>query len=481
MAKLEQYQLRYSKRAQPQEIIETGNSSMVGSNLNDQPKEKESEHPGPATVTDRARKELPSASAKLKGAKKKAASKPPDFSEWGNMLGPKEDPPGQVVPASVPILPLPASFKGFESATPIVTAIAPLEEPAKAMKPWNGWTAAAAASVSTEMQAPAAPIVESKPQLDGIVKSNSVKSLKDILKEEEDAAAAAAKAKYKSVRKFSWGDDSNGNGNAAKPIPLSTATPSGRTVLSPAAVASPSLQPLKLPASSSSGVAVTPSTSRKTPPALKATIATDQKGLEVSDRRGYDLADFFLPASTAQRSSGGVDTVASTIQTPGGMTPGSKTPSTPSGGLCWASPPLKAADKSSSTVSNNSGGAAGMKSSPRSFSAIQEEEEMIKRSSNMTHLKGNEMCPWNVERRARAESMEEVMRRQSREKQEELEFQEQLKSIAEMERLEKEKSSKRRNHRNNKPREMNNTTNTNTTTTTNTKNKKAPIKRETPT
>ena len=472
MAKLEQYQLRYSKRAQPQENIETGNSSLV----DDEPKEKEAEHPGPATATDRARKELPSASAKLKSAKKKAASKPPDFSEWGNMLEPKEDSPGQVVPASVPILPLPASSNGYESATPIVTAVAPLEEPAKAMKPWNGWTAAAAASISTEMQAPAAPIVESKPQLDGIVKSNSVKSLKDILKEEEDAAAAAAKAKYKSVRKFSWGDDSNGNGNAAKPIPLSTATPSGRTVLSPAAVASPSAS-----SSSSSGVAVTPSTSRKTPSALKATIATDQKGLEVSDRRGYDLADFFLPASTAQRSSGGVDTAASAIQTPGGMTPGSKTPSTPSGGLCWATPPLKAADKSSSTLSNNSGGAAGMKSSPRSFSAIQEEEEMIKRNSNMTHLKGNEMCPWNVERRARAESMEEVMRRQSREKQEELEFQEQLKSIAEMERLEKEKSSKRRNHRNNKTREMNNTTNTTTdtttTTTTNTKNKKAPIKR----
>ena len=61
----------------------------------------------------------------------------------------------------------------------------------------------------------------------------------------------------------------------------------------------------------------------------------------------------------------------------------------------------------------------------------------------MTNLKGNEMCPWNVERRARAESIEEVIRRQSREKQDQLELEEQMETFAEMERLEKQKEKEK--------------------------------------
>ena len=58
----------------------------------------------------------------------------------------------------------------------------------------------------------------------------------------------------------------------------------------------------------------------------------------------------------------------------------------------------------------------------------------------MTNLKGNEMCPWNVERRARAESIEEVIRR---EKQDQLELEEQMEKFAEMERLEKQKEKEK--------------------------------------
>ena len=448
LAKLEQYQLRYSKRAQPKETIEPVSSHLESGLQSDK---------DPVVVVKPG-----------KVRNQKATMKPPDFSEWGKMLGSnKEEPSGNTLtPITIP----PATMETLGTPTPPPPVTVVLEESSKAAKPWSGWASNSEVRVST----PVLP-VQTK-QLDTITKSNSVKSLKDILKEEEEDAA---KAKYKSTRKFSWGEDGNGSSTsgsgvvAYKAVPLSTATPSGRTVLSPAvAVTPPSQQPVRAPPS---GVVVTPTTTRRA--GVPPKPATDHKDLNGTDRKGYDLADFFLPpAASAQRNSN-VDTASPMpLASQVGLTPSSKMPPpTPTSGFCWATP-LKATDKSGNSSSSSSSivvtsSGAGKKTTPCSFSAIQEEEEMVKRNSNMTHLKGNEMCPWNVERRARAESMEEVIRRQSREKQDQLELEEQMKMFAEMERLEKEKekekTAKRRRHKQNKPQ----LTNTTTTTTTNNNNK----------
>ena len=50
-----------------------------------------------------------------------------------------------------------------------------------------------------------------------------------------------------------------------------------------------------------------------------------------------------------------------------------------------------------------------------SFSEIQNEEALIKAQSNITHLNGN-TTPWFVERKPRAESLEEIIREQSNQK-----------------------------------------------------------------
>ena len=171
-------------------------------------------------------------------------------------------------------------------------------------------------------------------------------------------------------------------------------------------------------------VLMTPANATRRSGVTPTSAMTDCKDLHaVTDRKGYDLADFFLlqpaPRETAvwipchwQHRLRWQPTRRCHLRQP-------------------VAPAGIPTDKksSSSSVVNSSG--AGKKATPCSFSAIQKEEELVKRNSNMTNLKGNEMCPWNVERRARAESIEEVIRRQSREKQDQLELEEQMEKFAE--------------------------------------------------
>jgi hypothetical protein len=88
----------------------------------------------------------------------------------------------------------------------------------------------------------------------------------------------------------------------------------------------------------------------------------------------------------------------------------------------------------------------------KSLLEIQQEEELIRRQSNVMNLKGHEN-KWYVERRARTDSIEfvmkqqeierhEVMKQQEIERQEELELQMALKQVEEMKSKERGKMQK---------------------------------------
>eukprot|EP01036_Dinobryon_divergens_P035702 gene35702-46312_t len=172
-------------------------------------------------------------------------------------------------------------------------------------------------------------------------------------------------------------------------------------------------------------VLMTPANATRRSGVTPTSAMTDCKDLHAAtDRKGYDLADFFL-LQPAPRET------AVWIPCHWQHRCHLRQPVAPAG--------IPTDKKSSSSSEVNSSG-AGKKATPCSFSAIQKEEELVKRNSNMTNLKGNEMCPWNVERRARAESIEEVIRR---EKQDQLELEEQMEKFAEMERLEKQKEKEK--------------------------------------
>jgi len=273
--------------------------------------------------------------------------------------------------------------------------------------------------------------------VDGVRKTSSSVSLVDILKEEEAKSAQSSKmgsaAEVLSVKAT---------------VPLSQSTSSGRTVLSPKSTAdcptwsSPALLSRFGSSDRIASIKVTPQQQKKhqsdpTIPLLSST--TKVSSLSSGQRKGYDLTDFFVSASVDSTYIKVVDSVSSSNRS---NIINSSCVSKPPTSM-WATTPIDTIVDGVITKQNESD-VSTTKASRISFSAIQEEEERVKKNSNMASLKGNELCPWLLERRPRAESLEEVIKRQTREKEEEMEIQREIKKFEEMERDAKRKHRARR-------------------------------------
>jgi hypothetical protein len=177
---------------------------------------------------------------------------------------------------------------------------------------------------------------------------------------------------------------------------------------------------LKMPAPSSlamSGIKST--TSKGIAPSLTTSPqpkATPGEATISEARRTRGLLDF-LPAS-------GKKTLPAAAATP-----------VPSPTKAWSAPTastptLSKAKFATSSSSSTSSVPTSAKPAPISFSDIQKTEESARKTSTIASFQGNSV-PWYVERRKRADSLEEVLRQQAWEKAEEEEI---ARAIAEIDR-----------------------------------------------
>jgi len=196
------------------------------------------------------------------------------------------------------------------------------------------------------------------------------------------------------------------------PVCLSSATASGRTVLSPPSlVKQSSVTP-------TAAVTVINNTSADT-------VANSDNA--ISSRNQFSLAQFIAispkkASSSSSSSSSKVPSAAinSAID--------SRSIDSKTSPVISSPPPLKAWNIVSPTVSTP----LLVASKPmKSLLEIQEEEEWTRKQSNVMNLKGHEN-KWFVERRIRTDSIEFVMKQQEIERQEELELQRALKQVDDM-------------------------------------------------
>ena len=424
LSKLELFLVRYSRRENATNHEETAQKVDPLNNLKKPVDEKEVV----ATVEN---------ATLLKGKSKKAAnptkivskkivpsSQPPlDFSEWGKLLQQECDVKEKAIANEIP-----AVIPDAKAAE----AEAEASDPSKEQKQWGGWAVK-----------PANGIPPTSYPADGATRPDSTfpraVSLKDILQEEEAAAAAKAKG----GKKASWSEQQSTV--ALRTTPLSAATPSGRTVLSPPTLSPALPSPAFVHSAGKAAGSVTVAAAKEaasTPTAAMKEV-TNQK-------KGYDLSAFLTSSSPSvapiqkSSSSSSIDNLPNApLKAAASSQPSASSAS------CWATPikTIKAVD---GTQSLNPVGIASSGKAPMSFSAIQEEEERARRNSAQANLKGNELCPWFVDRRPRAESLEGVMKQQSKQKEEELEIQRQMKLFEEMEEEEKTLKKKQQRRRSSK-------------------------------